>query len=43
LSLLLDLVVVALDDWTGDGPDLIPLGDVLGFGRILAILVEPVL
>jgi hypothetical protein len=43
LALALDLVVVALDDGAGNGTDVIPLGDVLGLGGVLTLVVQPVL
>jgi hypothetical protein len=43
LSLALDLVVVSLDDWAGNGADVLLLGDILRFCGILAVVVKPVL
>ena len=40
---LLALVVEALDDWTSGAAELVQLGDVLTFGCIFAVIVEPVL
>src|SRR6266487_3820820 len=42
-SFLLDLVEVALNDWTSNGADLVNLGDVDGLCGIFAFIVEPVL
>ena len=36
-------LVEALDDGRGGGAELLVLGDVLGLGGVLAVLVEPVL
>lgn len=41
--LLLELVVVALDDGSGNRADVLLLGDVLCLGGVLAIFVQPVL
>jgi len=43
LPLSLELVLVALDDGTGDEADLVHLGDVGGFGGVFAVFVEPAL
>jgi len=39
LSLALDLVVVALNDGTGDGADVLLLGDVLCLRRVVTLVV----
>jgi hypothetical protein len=41
--LLLELVVVALDDGSGNRTDVLLLGDVLCLGSVLAVIVQPVL
>lgn len=42
-TLLLDLLLVALDDRAGDEAELVHLGDVDGLGGVLTLLVQPVL
>jgi hypothetical protein len=39
LPLLFDLVVVALNDGAGDGPDILLLADVLSLGGIVALII----
>ena len=39
LSFALDLVIVALDDWASNGPDVLLLGNVLCFRSILAVII----
>lgn len=43
LALGLNVVLVALDDGTGDAADLVDLGNVDGLGCVFAFVVEPVL
>jgi hypothetical protein len=43
LALCLDLFEMTLDDGTGQGANLVNLGDVDSLGGVLALLVQPVL